>query len=427
MGKNTKTVLKGFDYMHCDDFAKFLMDMAAQGWHFKEWGLGLKFEKGEPEQAVYAVEVFTGASEYDTRPEPHTKAFAEYCEAAGWKLIDAKQKYVIFKRMQEDAIPILTPQERVMNAFKERRGEIISRLIVAIIFFSMQIVDISSPHFFAPRIFSPLQLSLLILWSTALVERTLRLIGLLWWKHKMNQKLAVGEPIYLGNESGKVKIFSRAGLWIALLVEVMCFAMLPEQWLWPIVALIIGGLLCFLALGMVLAKVRPESNTNFIIQIVFGVFYFVALLVVAVAFGELERQDRVKVEAPLVKEDYTQDVTELEKITVYDNKNILGRNQSYVISYEDTETDYNNGLYYDIYTSEIELLMDKIWEDQTELRCTGERTDCTKAWGAEVAFFDEQGEYFVRYENVILHFEDYKNIVLTQEQIDIIRDKLDLR
>ena len=99
MGKKTKTILKGFDYMHCDDFTKFLSEMAVKGWHFKEWGVGLKFEQGEPEKVTYAVEVFTDASENDMRPEPHTQEFAEYCEAAGWKLVDAKQKFCIFKKV----------------------------------------------------------------------------------------------------------------------------------------------------------------------------------------------------------------------------------------------------------------------------------------------------------------------------------------
>ena len=73
--------------MHCDDFAKYLSDMAAKGWHFVEWGAGLKFEKGESEQVVYAVEVFQKASENDLRPEPNTQEFAEYCEAAGFQLL----------------------------------------------------------------------------------------------------------------------------------------------------------------------------------------------------------------------------------------------------------------------------------------------------------------------------------------------------
>ena len=118
MKAKTKTVLKGFDYMHCDDFAKYLSDMAAKGWHFKEWGLGLKFEKGEPEQATYAVEVFSKASENDLRPEPTTKEFAEYCEAAGWRFVDGKQKFCIFKKIDANAMELFTPEERVINSFK---------------------------------------------------------------------------------------------------------------------------------------------------------------------------------------------------------------------------------------------------------------------------------------------------------------------
>ena len=95
MGKTKKTTFKVFDYMHCDDFARYLERMAAKGRHFKEWGAGLKFEKGEPKQVNYAVEVFTKASETDLRPEPNTQEFAEYCEAADWKLVDAKQKFCI--------------------------------------------------------------------------------------------------------------------------------------------------------------------------------------------------------------------------------------------------------------------------------------------------------------------------------------------
>ena len=115
MGNNRKTVLKHFGYLRCDDFAAYLTEMAAKGWHFKEWKIGLVFEKGKPENVRYAVEVFIKGSEYDMWPGPHTEEFAQYCEAAGWKLVDAKYKYMIFKQVREDAMDILTPQERLEN------------------------------------------------------------------------------------------------------------------------------------------------------------------------------------------------------------------------------------------------------------------------------------------------------------------------
>ena len=118
MSTKRKTVFKGFNYMHCDDFAKYLSDMALKGWHFKEWGIGLKFEKGEPRNVTYAVEVFPKASENDMRPEPHTQEFAEFCEASGWEFVDAKQKFCIFRKVKEDAVELFLPEERVANAYK---------------------------------------------------------------------------------------------------------------------------------------------------------------------------------------------------------------------------------------------------------------------------------------------------------------------
>jgi hypothetical protein len=59
------------------------------------------------------VEVFPKATENDIRPEPHTQEFAEYCEAAGWKFIDAEQKFCIFKKMDPDTADLFLPEERI--------------------------------------------------------------------------------------------------------------------------------------------------------------------------------------------------------------------------------------------------------------------------------------------------------------------------
>ncbi len=75
-----------FCYRDCDAFAEFLHSQSLQGWHFKEFRLGLLFEKGEPADIFYAVEVFPKGTEMDTRPERDTEEYAEYCEAAGWRL-----------------------------------------------------------------------------------------------------------------------------------------------------------------------------------------------------------------------------------------------------------------------------------------------------------------------------------------------------
>ncbi|MBM6854546.1 DUF2812 domain-containing protein [Mediterraneibacter glycyrrhizinilyticus] len=82
--KRTRRVFKDFGYLECDAFAEYLHGMSMKGWHFREWRLGLVFEKGEPEDVCYCVEVFPKGSEMDTKPEEPAEEYAEYCQAAGW-------------------------------------------------------------------------------------------------------------------------------------------------------------------------------------------------------------------------------------------------------------------------------------------------------------------------------------------------------
>lgn len=93
-----KRVMSTFRYRDCDAFAEYLHQQSLQGWHFKEWRFGLVFEKGEPADIYYIVEIFPNGTEMDTRPEEEAQEYAQYCEAAGWKLLDSNRKFCIFRR-----------------------------------------------------------------------------------------------------------------------------------------------------------------------------------------------------------------------------------------------------------------------------------------------------------------------------------------
>lgn len=422
MSAKKKTVFKGFDYMHCDDFAKYLSDMAAKGWHFKEWGLGLKFEKGEPEKVTYAVEVFTDASEYDLRPEPHTKAFAEYCEAAGWKLIDAKQKFTIFKKIQEDAVPILTPEERLNNVCKENRFPLWSNLIFHAWMTLMSGFDLFGDLAFELNIFSAHRLHFFLFWIIMLLKSLYDGIHFLLWKYKRKKQLQAGEEIYLGDEKKHLlKDFPRTLFLITALILV-----------WnlngPYVVYYIGGLLAVLLIfAIVMNKIRPDTDTHFILQSILLMVIFVAVIISGVVLGGLVDEDHTQMAAPLLKTDYAECATELEEIILYEDQNVFGQSKIYIISYEDTETDYNNGTSYYIFSSEYEWIMDRIWKRYTDFKEDYEVVECSEEWGADAAYYVVGGEYSVRYDNTILIFNDYDNITITGDQINIIRDKLDLR
>ncbi len=80
-----RVVFKKYHYRECDSFADYLERMAAKGWIFKGWKLGLVFYKDQPRKETYAVEIFPEGDENDKRPEPNTQEYARYCEEAGWE------------------------------------------------------------------------------------------------------------------------------------------------------------------------------------------------------------------------------------------------------------------------------------------------------------------------------------------------------
>ena len=82
-----KRIFRNFRYSECDDFAAFLSKMAGEGWHFKGWELGLIFEKREPQNVEYSVQIFVKGSDMDLKATKDTEEYAEYCKEAGWEYI----------------------------------------------------------------------------------------------------------------------------------------------------------------------------------------------------------------------------------------------------------------------------------------------------------------------------------------------------
>lgn len=421
MRGNTKTVFKHFDYMHCDDFAKYLEEMAAKGWHFKEWGFGLKFEKAEPEQAVYAVEVFTDAGEYDMRPEPSTTGvFAEYCEAAGWKMIDSKMKFVIFKKIREDAVPILTAEERLDNVCKEMRFPVFGNIILSATMLFSCWQNMFGDAGFEYRIFSESSIYVLLCWGGFFLFYLYQGFSFLYffcWKYKNKKKLKNMQDVYIGTAKGKK---SGSADWSRWMVIMLCLGMLWMMGEVRAVLFMIGFMAILLLFGFVINKMRPESEINFLLHTTFGMTAFVGVFIYAMLTTWLEDESSVPVTAPLVLEDYREITTERKEVTLYEERNHLGSREQYVILYED------DAFIYCIYRTEEDWILDKIWEDKMEAKVNEIMTDCTKEWSAELALRNETGSHYVRYEDVLLILNEEADIILTQEQIEMIRNKLDL-
>ena len=416
--KNTKTVLKRVDYMRCDDLASYLNAMALKGWHFKEWKLGLVFEKGESEEAIYAVEVFTEASENDTRPSPTTKEFAEYCEAAGWKLIDGKQKYCIFKKIQADAVDILTPEERVNNAYKATiSGSNMSLLVLYGINACLQWLNFLS--FFNNNIFSKSSIYSLVVWNLLFISSLSKIITTYLKRNHLLKLVRNGEAIYIGTNR-KFPI-NGTDIILALLICLLLYDFVEIGGINSIIVTLVIILSSFI-LSWAIGKFRPDSDTHQIIQLFYGFAIFIFLIGFA-GFNIISAPDEEpSVESvPLLASDYKDSTESIEDINIYHNESMFGGYNTYFIWSE------NDTISYTIYRSDYKWILNRIWEDELDKKVNENVSYCSADWGAITAFKNNANEYLVRYDNTILIFRGYDDEDLTVDQINVIRNKLDLR
>lgn len=391
-----KTIFKNFEYMECDDFEAFLEEMAALGWHFKEWKLGLVFEKGTPSEEKYAVEVFIHGNEMDTRPEPNTEEFAEYCEEVGWKLIDAKRKFCIFKRCREDAVSITTLEERLENiteaAAKQRKERIVTfGIIAACQWFRLSQLD------FEGFIFNNLRLLLFLAFNVGFVYQIIRYILFQVWIQKSGQKIQMGEPVYYG--SGKLNDRAREmrKTLFSLLVIVMVAAGL---WHYEQYWLIAGVVAIFVVDWILCAAVeifRPSKIMHQAIQLSACFFFFTFMIVFAFMGAETE-----------------------ESAEVVQRGSIFGSVRYYESLNENPEEPAQE---YVLYQSEYDWVLDRIWSEES--RYLFIEDDCTAQWEAEIALQGIWPRYLVRYEDKILAL--YEKEDLTQKEIEEIKEKLELR
>lgn len=328
-----KTVYKNFDYTQCNEFATFLSEMAALGWHFKEWSLGLIFESGEKKKVEYAVEIFIHGKEEDLRPEPQTEEFAEYCEAAGWEFVDAKRKFCIFKKIREDAMEIVTPEERIENIKNAELGWINSAKGLHMWVFIYTLIQSSSDM--RTWAFNGMEqivlLSLLVSFGFALYE-TMRIKR---WAKEQKQGLLEGKKIV----SLKTEKITRIVITSIVAVNFVGYCILKKSYIGLVVLFAIT--ICLVLLDIFAKKYRPSRESRSLI--VAGLFLSV-IVIFAIAFTVISERD-------------------LGKLT-YENridKSIFGTREVSYYEYSDSKI-----IEYRKYRSDLEWLMDKVWEEETQ-------------------------------------------------------------
>lgn len=434
-----KRVFKYYRYIESDAFAQYLHEMSLKGWHLKEWKFWLEFEQGESRDIEYAVEVFPKGSEMDVKPGTDAEEYAEYCRAAGWELVDGRRRFCIFRRISEDAIPIVTEEERFKNIRKaEWRWCLISLLTTGIIY-GTSVVGINESAL-VTMLFSNATLFLLLTLAAVPVYEVLQCISTAIWCVKAGWKIKRGERPTYGKRWGRYVLYGIVILMLAALTLVWgmegTVSSVVALWIWiGIAAAVLMGFWFY----------RPSRRENWVLQLAAGLGIGIILcggLVLGIGLNSSsgDREDIVSdaQKLPLVLTDYSQTREEITFACYKERSGIFGTMLSGTVEYGHLPEDggaageEQERLSYTVYRSDVPWLLEKVWQEEIKAGNYQDYDWVKRAaagyerWGAREVMRREweDNSLYVRYEDAILTL--YTTEPPRGEQIDIVRQKLGL-
>mgnify|MGYP001857039978 FL=1 len=417
-----KMVFRNYGYRECDSFAAYLEKMASKGWIFKGWRFGMIFEKEAPRKEIYDVEVFPEGDENDVKPEPNTKEYAQYCREAGWELIDSTRKLCVFRKIREDALPIVTERERYENIreaeWKAFRGRLAYTCFMAVSeWYALLNTD------FARNIFSDIWIAVFILWNLYFLENAARCVSYLFWKSRAKKMLEQGKTPFYGSRIKEIspwKTIQKIISYVVFLGIIAIVLFLADSGTMQMYLVFIVGMILMLVL---LPALRPSREWHMLLQVIF------AFLIIFIGFSAL--MVNMAEDSPAAKENIqvienTYGTGELEFTD--ELKGIFGSARRYSLllpdGYPRTDDPYDeNEIICQVYQSPYQWILDRIYSLYTKEE--GEIPPDAEAWEAIETEQNRNKNYTtVKYGDRLLYIIGKKN--LDKEEILFIRQALGL-
>ncbi len=389
-GKKVTYRFVNFCYTERGAFAEYLHKMSLKGWHFTGWKWGMVFEQGEPEDIVYDVEIFSEAGEKDLRPEEETEEYAEYCRAAGWGFVDANRKFCVFRKVSENAVPIVTETERVEEIWKAEGKRM---LIPAIIFgiFAVDYLVTAVKTGIENWLFSDLHLFILFLLPAYFLGYVLQYIFTLKWYLTGKKRVSSGKPVKYGLRIGYRIWNAFVNIALAVLIVWVYYLGLHKIAVIALIAVLFFG-------GLQAAEnyFRPRrKNGRKIRRIGWGSYIVLSLFF----------------------------LTLLPENTSYNepDQSILGSMEegSFVLAEETGDKDVQFSYY--LYQTDHPWVADVVWSSQ-------KREDADMGWSSEgnLRIYRAVGQRTIRCKDAVLVLQ-YKSDELTDEQLHAALSRLGLQ
>ena len=170
--------------------------------------------------------------------------------------------------MMEDAVDILTDEERVNNAFKATvSGSNLALLVLYGINACLQWFNFFS--FFNSHIFSKSSLYSLLVWNSLFIVLLGKYIFVFFKKMNLLNCVKRNEEVYLGTKH--VFPISGNAIMITLLVMLLLYDFSSIGGANSVIIVFVILVSSFIV-SWLIGKFRPDSDTNGIIQILYGVF-----------------------------------------------------------------------------------------------------------------------------------------------------------
>ena len=406
-----------YNYFESDVFASYLHEMSLQGYHFKGFGFGLKFEKGEPKDITYDAYVFNEQQEEDQGLNPNSEDFLGYCKEAGWQYIDAYQRWIIFYKVKEDAVDIATKEEKLDNAFAVRKDDLkFARIVLPL--FAISIINsvLHNPNIFELLEYRNLTIELgwflFILSPFFLYFHDKKIYQLLRSKYE-----STGE-LYLGNPNKKQMHFQPRSLFY-FVFTISISTLFLKSYCGLLISPLIGVVVYCAFFCLQKFFCRKYGSSGY--MAIMGITMFIFFVIMIVLYGQ--KQANLKAAStddfPLQLVDIDVDNQTITHGTFIEQKGLFVEWTEYVISQGDAAQEV---LSYTIYHSSSPWLIHKQY---LYLSSGMKATDINELWKQKSAIVYKEFDdyvYVVDCENELIELRYSQE--LTQQQIDTVIGKI---
>lgn len=324
----------------CDAVEEYLQLMEEKGWKLHDIsGAIFHFKPSESKRVKYSIDHFY---EKDLNK---SKEYIEYCNTVGWEFVCTTRKMQIFRNEDpEGAINIHTDEEEKFNLICQiGKGEMLSKIILVLIFIYNIYLNISSSSFFVFT--SNMGLISLGLMIAVTVVNLVDIASFFKWRIKAKLNIKNGKPIEYSSYKGvQIKTF----IMKVILIGAALALVYEESYIF------IGIIIIFIGIT-ILDKVLERRRCNGIIRLVANIIIIVIVMVGAVnLMGDSENSNYnidISATEALQQIGYSDDSSVIEWIV--DNESIIGSNKIYSITTKNEEN-----IYIDIFYCKIPSIVD---------------------------------------------------------------------